>query len=340
MPAGSHQARPAPAPAARARARGTTPPTPTRPRRRRGSSPEQLLDLGPRPGVQHLLLRQPGAPGLADAELRIRERARRMGVAGDREQDARLAGRPRVSVAEVEPVGLGVDLEEGVRRERGLEHTPEVDIRRPAAIDLPRGQMADAVDVRILHRRHNALGRILVEGGVQRGDDPVASGQGLVVDVERPVGADVHLDPLQQPEAAESLVEGLDLAVLLLEPTFAQVVRVVGDREVRIAAALRLGRHLLDRVLAVRRPARVRVEVAAQVAQLYERRQLTLPRRFQLTEVLAQLRRDVLVAEELVDLLLAAGLEDLARLDVLYAGPGDGQPVPNGALAQGDDVVL
>ena len=82
------------------------------------------------------------------------------------------------------------------------------------------------------------------------------------------------------------------------------------------------------------------MEVAAQVAQFHERRQLTVPRRFQLTEVLAQLRRDVLVAEELVDLLLAAGLEDLARLDVLDAVLGDGQPAPNGVLAQGDVVVL
>ena len=90
-----------------------------------------------------------------------------MGVTRDREQHTGLAGGPRVRIAEVEPVGLGVDLEKRLRREGGLENTRQVDVGRPATIDLARCQMADAVDVRIRHCREHALGRVLVEGGVE-----------------------------------------------------------------------------------------------------------------------------------------------------------------------------
>src|SRR6185436_15617629 len=99
--------------------------------------------------------------------------------------------------------------------------------------------------------------------------------------------------------------------------------RVIRDREVRVAAALRLGRHLVDRVLPVARPGRMSVQVAAEVTQLHELWQLPVPGGFELAKVLAQLRRDVLVAEELVERLLAAGLEDLSGLDLLDAVLGD-----------------
>ena len=48
------------------------------------------------------------------------------------------------------------------------------------------------------------------------------------------------------------------------------------------------------------------MEVAAQVAELDELRQLPVARRLELARVLAQLRRDPLVAEQLVQLLLGA----------------------------------
>src|SRR5262249_62103463 len=58
-------------------------------------SAQQLLDLRPRPSVQHLLLGQPRPPALSDPELRIRERARRVCVARNREQHTRLTCSPR-----------------------------------------------------------------------------------------------------------------------------------------------------------------------------------------------------------------------------------------------------
>ena len=115
---------------------------------------------------------------------------------------------------------------------------------------------------------------------------------------------------------------------------------MVGDGVVLVAARRRALEHLLERALAVGRPVRVRVQVAADVAQLDELRQLAAPRRLQLPRVLAQLGRDRLVAEELVDVVLLGALEDVAGLDVRHAVLGDREPAPHRLLAHRDVVVL
>ena len=109
---------------------------------------------------------------------------------------ASAAARACVS-RQVEPVRLGVDLEERSRLDRRLEDALEVELVRRAPVDLPAGRMADAVDVRVLHRGDQAVGEALagpVEAGVDRGHDPVALGERLVGEVEAAVGADVDLD--------------------------------------------------------------------------------------------------------------------------------------------------
>ena len=132
----------------------------------------------------------------------------------------------------------------------------------------------------------------------------------------------------------------LDLLELRGKPSLAQVVRVIGDRVVLVAARRRRGDHLLERVLAVLRPVRVRVHVAAQVAELDERRQLAAACSLELAAVLAQLRRNRLIAEELVDRVLVLAREHLARLDRRDAVLGDREPAPHRVLAHRDVVVL
>ena len=96
------------------------------------------------------------------------------------------------------------------------------------------------------------------------------------------------LDPLPEPLGGDVVAEAV-------------AGRVVGDRQVGVAAvAAGLG-HLLERVAAVGEGG-VGVEVAADVADLDQLRQLALARRLQLAAALAQLRLDVGVAEALVDL--------------------------------------
>ena len=84
----------------------------------------------------------------------------------------------------------------------------------------------------------------------------------------------------------------------------------------------------------------MQVQVALHVALDHELRQLAFVRGLELARVLAQLRRDPLVAEPLVDPLLARVLQLLARLDDGDRVLADREPLLHGALAQRDVVVL
>ena len=130
-----------------------------------------------------------------------------MCISRDDDLDACFPGEPGVNVAQVEPVRLRVDLEEGAGLEGLLDHPLDVDLHRPADVQLPAGQVADAVDIRVVERPEDALGRASVEARVDRRHHPVEPGQGLVVDVELAVHPDVHLDPFQDPERLESGVQ-------------------------------------------------------------------------------------------------------------------------------------
>ena len=68
------------------------------------------------------------------------------------------------------------------------------------------------------------------------------------------------------------------------------------------------------------------MEVAADVGRAPRARERPASRGLELSRVLAQLGLDVGVPEVGVELLLAAGAEDLARLDPLDAVLGDGEP--------------
>ena len=79
----------------------------------------------------------------------------------------------------------------------------DVDLGAGPLQDPAAGEMADAVDVRVVDRAEDPLGRAAVERRVERRDDPVELGERVVVHVERAVRADVHLDPAQHPERLE-----------------------------------------------------------------------------------------------------------------------------------------
>src|SRR5919108_1929326 len=84
----------------------------------------------------------------------------------------------------------------------------------------------------------------------------------------------------------------------------------------------------------------VRVQVAAHLPELDQLRQLALPRRLQLSRVLAQLWRDVGVAEALVELRLVLRREHVAALDLGDAVLGDRQAAPYRVLAERHVVLL
>ena len=82
-----------------------------------------------------------------------------------------------------------------------------------------------------------------------------------------------------------------------------QRLRVVGDRDVLVAAPVRLGRHRLQRVAAVGGGG-VHVQVAAEVGRRDQLRQAARLGRVDLALVLAQLRGNPRQAERVVDVLL------------------------------------
>src|SRR3954465_10322780 len=69
--------------------------------------------------------------------------------------------------------GLAVDREERAGLERALDPALDVDVARRPLADPATGEMADRIDVRVLHRLEHALGRARVGRLVHRGEDPV-----------------------------------------------------------------------------------------------------------------------------------------------------------------------
>ena len=199
--------------------------------------------------------------------------------------------------------------------------------------------MADAVDVRALHRREHALGRVLVEARVHEAITQSSCSSSSSATSSSPFARMFTSIPFRIRNGRQHLVQRVDLLPLQSQPAVAQARRVVAHREVLVPQRLRGARHLLDRRLSIR-PGRVRVQVAAQVAALDQDRQRTVAGSSELAAVLAQLGRDVRVAKVRVELLLVGGLELLAGLRVRDRVLRDGEAPANGVFAQGDVVVL
>ena len=189
-------------------------------------------------------------------------------------------------------------------------------------------------------RGEDPLGGAPVEALVQRGHHPVELGEQFLRHVDLAVRPDVRLDAFQHAERLQALVHLVDLPPLRLHPPLAEVVRVVGEREEAVAEVAGGPRHLLDRRPSVRRPVGVTVELAHEIPELHELREAAVARGAELARVLAQLRRDRLVAQEAVQAVLVGEPVDLARLDHGDAVLGDGEAASLCLLAERDVVVL
>jgi len=98
---------------------------------------------------------------------------------------------------------------------------------------------------------------------VHRSNDPVEKRKLLFRHIDLTVRSDVRLDAGEDLQLRIPHAHLLDLFELLREPSVAQVMRVVGDPVVLVAAIERGDDHLLQRVLAVCRPVSVRMQIAA-----------------------------------------------------------------------------
>jgi hypothetical protein len=156
------------------------------------------------------------------AELEVVDRADLVAVGIDHDLQPGFTSCAGVNVTQVEPVGLRVHLEECPCLERLLDHALEVEWRRRSLADPAGRRVADAIDVRALHRRHDPLGRVVVEAGMCGGDHPVARRELVLGDIEGAVGPDVHLDPLEDAERGDQLVQRVDRFRLALQQVAAK----------------------------------------------------------------------------------------------------------------------
>ena len=101
--------------------------------------------------------------------------------------------------------------------------------------------------------------------------------------------------------------------LLVGHPLHRQVRRVIGDGVVGVAQRRGGLQHLVERGQPVGQ-VRVRVQVAAEVLELQDLRQLAGDRRLDLAAILPERRLDVRQPEPLVDLLLGLGREQVSRL--------------------------
>ncbi len=183
-----------------------------------------------------------------------------------------------VRARQVETIRQTVDLEGDSLLERDREDSVEIEsVLGPAVQDSPL-RVAERSRGRMPQRFAHGLGQLASGAplaGVQADLDPIQLGEHVVGKVERPVGEDVALDPAQDAEGCEALVDsgdllGLTAHVVRFEPGYdADVRRVVADGEVVVAPRAGGVRHLLDRGLPVG-PGRVAVEISSYVVELDE----------------------------------------------------------------------
>ncbi|MNC11689.1 hypothetical protein D3C75_593920 [compost metagenome] len=138
--------------------------------------------------------------------------------------------------------------------------------------------MGEDAEVRVLQGAQQAAGLLLLgerEGAVHGADHQIEASEDAVRQVEAAVLENVHLDALEQGDAGQAFVEGVDLvdlpgqAVGVQAMSDRQVAGVVGDCQVFQPRGLSGGRHFLEAVAPVT-GAGMRVQVAAQVVELHQ----------------------------------------------------------------------
>ena len=150
-----------------------------------------------------------------------------MRVAGDDQAGADARRSAREVLVKVEARAT-VHLEQRTGSRRGFEDAGPVETQWIAAVDDPAGRVGQDIDVRVLDRSQGAP-RELVAGlpatGVDAGDHHVESRQQLVRVIERRIGANLELGPVQNPERPEQRVDARDLGALFFDPVRREAAR-------------------------------------------------------------------------------------------------------------------
>ena len=225
-----------------------------------------------------------------------------VGVGIDDTVQAPLRRPAPVPPVQVESLRMGVELDGHAVRHRGIDHLRHVDRVAFALEQQPAGRMPQHGRARVFEgaddaRRHFRLAQR--EGRVHRHDDIVELAQDRFVEIQPAVRQYVALHSGQnlRREAAR-LVERGDLGDLPAQSCLVETVclearlRMIGDAEILPAVPLGRRHHLGERVTAVG-CRRMVVKYPAEVGDFDQPQKFTFLRRLDLTQSLAQLRRDV-----------------------------------------------
>jgi hypothetical protein len=152
----------------------------------------------------------PALAGHREAVGHVVELPRRMRVRVDREGSAALDALPDEPPVQVHPVGRGIDLEGaaglGRRRDDGIHVRREPLAREKQSA----GRMAEDGHERIAHRADQPRRLLFArqpEARVHRRDHEIELRQELVAVVDRPVGEDVRLRSVEDPDVRETAPE-------------------------------------------------------------------------------------------------------------------------------------
>ena len=132
-------------------------------------------------------------------------------------------------------MGIGVDFDHRASGRGGVDDRIEIDRVAVASQEQPPGRVAEHRDPRVGGRHHKPLRHLVtrqVEIGVDACDHIIEAVEQLVGVIERAVGQDVALGPLEEVKlAAEGLVELVDLRPLVVDPLDGQPAGIPADRE-------------------------------------------------------------------------------------------------------------
>ena len=186
----------------------------------------------------------------------------------------------------------------------------------------------------------------LVEAGVDAGDDDVELGERFVGQVELAFSEDVDFDAGEDVNAAGHFV--VDLADAGSVGESAGIVHAVGHGEIfgvvgdgNVAATAEYGGfgHFADGAGAVRLGG-VHVDVAVEVGEGDELREGVSGGGLEFAAVFAELGRNVVEVEGVVDGFFGFGGDDGVVFEAGEGVLGEGEAALDGALAEGDVVVL
>ena len=97
-----------------------------------GLSLQQLAKLGQRPGIQHVVCREPGTPRLIDSEPHTLECIDGVRIGRDRQLDPGEFRGVSMKIVQIEAIRLRIDLEVAAGFTRGRDHEIHVDVVRLA----------------------------------------------------------------------------------------------------------------------------------------------------------------------------------------------------------------